>query len=517
MANTPSHASRYGTAVAFLPALVLGLLWLALVAWRPFLFGFYHDDWNSVALPLSRSASLPMLLAADPGRPLYIVILYALRALLTDNVGWWQALLALVHLLNALAICRLVFHVFVDEPPAARRLAGTIAGAFWLVFPWSLGYSAWAIMLPPDIGLLLAILGVTQVMRPTAGRKSLALALLLLGASWLIYESTWLMWLPFSLLMLARSRWDVSLRSMAWRFFGTACTLQLLFIVANRVISAHSTMGKKLSVDILAILDTDRHLLLNQLLPSLHGEVVIGACFVLLLGALLLNVAGWLAAPLRPLALVTMLFGLALSVMIYAAAGYGIEWIGLFSRVTLPLSFWASLIFASLFMLAWIGASRYQKAIVLLSLLGIMLPFSSSLIEQSKYWSKSWDEQKSILAALPSSNVARLNYESILLVDIPRGTPPVFTFSAYWDVSGAVVPRIENFVYQEKLHAFASVLRKHEWRTTWDGKVVRQYWCTAPDSVLWEMDATQVYMWVYPAEQATAMSAAFDIGCDASK
>ena len=499
------------------PIFILGMLWLGLVAWRPMVFGFYHDDWSSVALPLDRSGSLGELLLADPGRPLYLIVLYGLRFFLTDKVVLWQVLLAIVHLLNALAIYRMVVCIFMEESGRDRQLAGALAGTLWLAYPWSLGYSAWAIMLPPDIGLLMAILGVTQVMRPGADTKAIAVALSLLSLSWLIYESTWLIWLPFSLLLLARAVLYRESKLLAWRFFWMSCLLQGLFIIVNRVISAQSLHGKKLSANVLATLGTDSHLFLHQLLPALPGYLLIGVCLALLLSGVLLNLGRCMAAPMRILALVSMLLGLSLSVLIYAAAGYAIEWTGLFSRVTLPISFWLSMVFAGLFVLACRGASHFRKVVVRLASLGILLPLCNSLIEQSQLWTKSWEEQQSILTALPQSVVELTNRQSLLIVDIPRGTAPVFTFSAFWDISGAIVPRMLNYVPDKKPHEFATVLRQDEWRTTWDGVIVRQYWCNAPDSPLWGIDAKQVYLWKYPDTQATAMQAPFDIGCGKSK
>lgn len=505
------------SASSYWPMAVVGMFWLGLVAWRPMLFGFYHDDWSSLALPLDRSASLAELLVADPGRPLYIIILYALRFFLSEKAVLWQALLSIVHLMNALAIYRLVTCVFTDERQRDRLLAGTLAAALWLTYPWSLGYSAWAIMLPPDISLLLAILGITQAMRPEADGKSIAVAMALLSLSWLIYESTWLMWLPFSLILLARSLGHAGSRLFAWRFFWMSCLLQGFFIITNRMVFAQSAHSKKLSVNILSTLDTNSHLFINQLLPAVPGYLVIAGCLAALLVCILLNLGRVLTTPMRLLALACMLFGLSMSVLIYAAAGYAIEWTGLFSRVTLPISFWLSMIFACLFLLAWSGAARWRKIIVLLASLGVILPLCYSLIQQSRLWAKSWEEQQRILTALPQSVVDLANQQSLLLVDIPRGTAPVFTFSAFWDISGAVVPRMPNYVYDKKPHVFATVLRKDEWRTTWDGKVVRQYWCRAPDSPLWAMDARQVYMWTYPNVQATKMHAPFEVGCDSAK
>ena len=511
MFGANSNASRQ----AYWPILIIGVFWMALVAWRPMIFGFYHDDWISVALPLDRSKSLIELLVTDPSRPLYIIVLYALRFFLTDKAVLWQGLLALVHLLNALAIYRLVTCIFTEELVCDRRLVGVFAATLWLAYPWSLGYSAWSIMLLPDIGFLLAIVGVTQVMRQD---PKVVAALVLLSLSWLIYESTWLIWLPFSLLFLARTFRFPELRINAWRFLWMSCLLQALFIIANRLISAQSLHGKKLSVNLLSTLSTDAHLFLNQLLPALPGNFLLGICLALILAGVLLNLCRRLVIPMNIFTFFSMFLGLSSSVLIYAAAGYGIEWTGLFSRVTLPISFWLSMIFASLFMLAWSGATIYQKAIALLASLGIIVLLCNSLLQQSRLWANSWQQQQKILTALPQNVVDLVGQHSLLIADIPRGDAPVFTFSAFWDISGAVIPRMSNYSPNQKPYdAFATVMRRGEWRTTWDGKVVRQYWCHSPEALLWGIEAKQVYIWAYPDEYASAIQAPFDIGCSPTK
>jgi hypothetical protein len=105
------------------------------------------------------------------------------------------------------------------------------------------------------------------------------------------------------------------------------------------------------------------------------------------------------------------------------------------------------------------------------------------------------------------------NRQSLILVDAPRGTGPVYTFSAFWDISGAIIPRMTEYVNEKKPHAFATVARTGEWRTTWDGVIVRQAWCFAPDSPLWGLEATKLYLWKYPGQEAISVAAPYDSGC----
>jgi hypothetical protein len=50
-------------------------------------------------------------------------------------------------------------------------------------------------------------------------------------------------------------------------------------------------------------------------------------------------------------------------------------------------------------------------------------------------------------------------------------------------------------------------------RTSWDGRVVRQAWCSSPDSTLWELPAERAFLWRYAEKDAVPLQAGFAIGC----
>ncbi|EJN00860.1 hypothetical protein [Herbaspirillum sp. YR522] len=494
---------------------LLIVVWLCLVAWRPAFFGFYHDDWSSVALPLERSGDLWPLVKADPGRPLYLVILYVLRPLLRDNVVLWQASLAMIHLMAAIALHRVASALCSDAPRGEGQVFGATAGMLWLVFPWSLGYSAWTVMLPPNLGMLLAMGAIALVVGPEPSVRKTHVSLLLLVASWLIYEATWMIWLPFSLVLLARSfsRPDRQRRRLAWRFAIGSASLQMLFVAWNRLSSAQLQAGKKLSANIISTFDSDRHLMLVQLLPSLQWRECLTWAMWLVLACLILNIRRWVFSPARVVVPLSLLLGLAISVIIYAAAGYAIEWVGLFSRVTLAISLWLSLLSTAIFALAWHGAAKPIKAALVLALAMVIACLAHSLLVNSLPWKKSWDEQQQILQALPQSVVDLADRDSLVLMDVPDGTPPVYTFRAFWDISGAFALRMSHYVRGGPPHAFATVARKGEWRTTWDGQTVRQYWCNQSGAMVWALEASKFYLWTYPQAGVVAPTAPYDSGC----
>lgn len=494
--------------------LPLFVIWLVLIAGRPFFFGFYHDDWNSIALPLDRSADLISLLKMDAGRPLYLVLLYVLRPLLGAHTELWQLLLAMIHLLSAIAIRATACRLFAVSESDRGEPVGSIAGILWLVFPWSLGYSAWAIMLPPNLAMLLTICAFLVLLKSDINAKLVNRAVFLLAASWLIYEATWMFWLPFALILYVRAIYRKLRTACVIQFFVKALIVQSAFIAWNRYVSVGSPVSKSVSGKLTSTLEADLHLLSSQLIPSIAGKQIVLLATLLLLVCVVVNRKSWSKLPVNSLICIFLLVGMGGSVCIYAVAGYAIEWTGLFSRVTLPLSFWLAMLFSGVFALAWQGASQIVKKALIVSLVGIVLPLGTSLAQASLLWAKAWQEQQQILDAIPQSVVEMAAPSSLILFDIPHGTAPVYTFSAFWDISGAVVLRMPSFVRLDKPHTYATVARRGEWRTTWDGKVLKQYWCNNPAAALWSLEASELYLWTYPNDAAKKLAAPFEVGCN---
>lgn len=499
------------------PICIISITWILLVAWRPFFFGFYHDDWSSVALPLDRYGSPAELLAGDPTRPLYVLILYAMRMGLADNHFAWQAILAALQLFCALGMSVAVSNIhggLTQFTNADVRWTGVAAGVLWLVFPWSLGYSAWPVMLPPLLGMLLAIGAIIFATMEGARFHDLAISVFLFVVSWFIYEATWFVWVPIALILLARDFHEGrSLRPSIY-YFCLASVAQISFVALNRYLSAQSIHGKKLAETIGPTINSNIHLFKNELIPSLGlGSYFIFGGVLILFICIFSNIkrSGYFLKGF--VVLVLFGFGLFFSIVLYAFAGYAIEWSGLFSRVTLPISLWMAFVLSGLFGLGWVNAIKSVKYLSVVGMVSICASLAILLLQQSMPWMKSWAEQQEILRALPQSVVNLADRDSLILMDIPRGAAPVYTFSSFWDISGAITPRISNYAKSKKAHAFAAVLRSSEWGTTWDGKVVRQFWCHSPSILVLELDAIHLYLWKYPGRTAALLTAPYASGC----
>lgn len=300
--------------------LFLLAVWIILIAWMPFVFEFYYDDWASVALPLDRYGDLKTLLEQDPARPLYEASLYFLRPILNPYSELWHFLLALIHFFSAIAIASTASFLFTNNRKDGEVL-GSAAGVLWMAFPWSLGYCAWPIMLPPNLAMLFTVLAFWILVRPQLNMSKVNFSVLMLTASWLIYEATWMFWLPLSLVLFVRAISRQESTRYAIQFTVRAMALQLLFIAWNRFVSGTSAHAKTLSADLVAAMDVNVRLLSSQLLPSIEALKILGFAMLLCLPCLIMNRKQWIKTPSIWSVPIFMLFGLLLSTVIYAVGG----------------------------------------------------------------------------------------------------------------------------------------------------------------------------------------------------
>jgi hypothetical protein len=450
----------------------------------------------------------------EPSRPLYLFSLYGLRMVLGPSASAWQTVLALLHLLSAWGVARAVHEL----PGSGREVTlsvwpGLLAGVAWLAFPWSLGYSAWPVMLPPLLGMTAAIWSLVLVAgNPTRGR--LVASGLLLCVGWTVYEATWFFWFPWAFLLILAAR-DGHIRRSFWLYFGGMAAAQVFVVVANRLLAATTNTSKHFTGQVVSTLETGQRLLHEQLAPQLEGVWVPLA--VALLALLLLAMTMALRRRLLTVLLlqcVACLAGITVAVLLYAAAGYAIQWHGLFSRTTMPISFWLALLIGGLLQVTersgtvarWLGRAAGVLACA---------AFAVGLIRESHPWQQSWKEQRAVVAAFPADVLKLANPQTLVLMDLPRGPAPVYGFSAFWDISGALVSRLPGAQTEAPAdRAYATVLREPEWRTTWDGEFVRQAWCTSPDNILWKLPAERVFVWRYPGNEVVPVAPGFIVGCN---
>src|ERR1700681_3985422 len=81
-------------------------MWALLYAWRPLLFGFYHDDWAH--LVGCNGSILQELTCVDMSRPGAPLIRWSIHGLIGTNPAAWQLVTAVSMLGAALALTALL-------------------------------------------------------------------------------------------------------------------------------------------------------------------------------------------------------------------------------------------------------------------------------------------------------------------------------------------------------------------------------------------------------------------------
>src|SRR5260370_5320031 len=94
------------TAVARKPWLLPAAMWALLYAWRPLLFGFYHDDW-SLLLGCNGSI-LQEIYCVDASRPGAPLIRWIIHELIGTSPAAWQFVTSISMLGAALTLMALL-------------------------------------------------------------------------------------------------------------------------------------------------------------------------------------------------------------------------------------------------------------------------------------------------------------------------------------------------------------------------------------------------------------------------
>ena len=495
------------------PALALVALWLGLVAWRPLVLGFYHDDWWSLARPVALTP-LADLLDSERARALFALVVWSLRNLFGASAAAWQALSAAGNLACALLIAALVDRLGPPRPGGAARWAGAGAGALWLAAPWSLAYTGWPIMGLPLLTVALlaasaALLLSPRCESPAAG--AVAALPYLLGC--LIYEAVWGAFLPVALIAgLTRLKAGAPLRP-AFAYALAAGGGQIVLFLLNRLLST-GPQGKQISAA------AGRLVLRSfETAPAQMAEAV-GALSPLALAAAAVLVAAFTAAALRRrdfarLGIVAAcLLGAGIAVVLHAAAGYATEWTGLMGRTAMVPAFWLTVAFGAMLQGA-LSDGRAPRLSAALAGAALVTVLSGATLALTRDWATGWRQELATLSTFPAAEAERLATGTFIVADLPQQGAPRGQFEAFWDITGGLVttyPALAGVLLQDG-KSRVTVLRPRDWYTEWDGSKLSQGWC--PGLFIWSFETKAVVVWDQRAGTLTPIAPGTRLGCAA--
>jgi len=336
---------------------------LAALTWRPFLLGFYSDDWILFTDTLISPHGLAGALEMFGARPIMALVFWLVASTSNGQPVIAQAWVVLFYVLALAVVYQFLFVVlsFLFGDGWISMWTAVIGVTAWLFFPWMLGATAW-----PSAGIsLVAVIffcmsAVALLNRRQSEVRRITLSVGLFGLSGLTYETFWLGFAPILALATLAKDHRLSLKGSAFAVAGF-CGMQALLVALNRVMSLVGLgISKSISSNALE--------LWMQNLATL--PVVLKAALGTNAGLYSISLAGMILAALpiavarRPRWNSAMIVGVValgciLSAGVYAAAGYQFSGHGVMGRTLLGVSLWFATFIAFCVGLALSGLAAY--------------------------------------------------------------------------------------------------------------------------------------------------------------
>lgn len=430
-ARRPSSQVRIETILCIAFATVA----IATQVWQPFVLGFYHDDWALFVQPRLHPADTWFFGPSNPDRPGFALLTKAIVTL-------WNGEPATLHLMKiaitssacaAIALTALTYQRAFGVTSPALAISGA---AFWLVAPWSLGYSLWPTAAFANMAVLLLGVSTIALERWIATRAfaALILSVLTYAASLSFYQSTWLAIFPFLAILGLRDVWQRRPSRPAIIAFVLLGAVQIA-AAAQSFLSSPKAPNPQVV-----------HLFLENLKRvSKLGVSAFGSTgnnlMLAAVGCALLVVClrAWSRGPQSRIRLIggVLLFlsGIGATSAVYAAANYGFDTVGVFSRTTQMVNVWIAIAGALLFAPPPGDESRVRYIGPALSL-AIVVACCAAYWPAARPWLRSWEMQRAILDKT-GPLAAQVRDGDVVLTNVPVQVDGVTVFGAPWDITAA--------------------------------------------------------------------------------
>jgi hypothetical protein len=493
------------------PAIALLALWLGLVAWRPLVLGFYHDDWWALARPAVLTP-LADLIDTQRSRALLALLTWCLRSLFGGVAAAWQILAAAGNLICAVLIAAVVDRLCPPHRDGWSNWAGAGAGALWLAAPWSLAYTAWPVMSLPLLSIALLAASAMLLLPPrcTSPAAGAGAALPYL-AGCLLYEAVWGAFVPVALIAsLMRLKARAPLRPVL-AYALAAGAGQIVLLVLNRLLSVglHAKHVYAAAADLVTL---SFKIALPQMAETIGAPLPLAAAAAGVLTVTFAVAAFRSRDVVRPGIVAACLLGIAIAVVLHALAGYGTQWTDLMARTAMVPTFWLCVALGAMLQ-AVLAGGRILRPCAALAGAALVAALAVATLAQTREWAVGWREERAVLATFPADEARKLAPGIFLVADLPRDGSPRGQFDAYWDITGGLVatyPDLARLLLRGE-KSRATVLRPRDWYTEWDGSKLSQGWC--PDRLLWSYDATGAVLWDQKAGTLAPIAPGTRMGC----
>jgi hypothetical protein len=501
---------------------VIVIAWLLAFATRPFLLGFYDDDWAVILIPTQHTAAFSwerftFYMELYANRPLTGALSFILSSLCSSSAVLWHSAAAVMALAAALAL-RTFFRSLLRLCGRDHDWAADAGAALWLLFPWTLG----TISRPtccPTIGAVafLALSGTALFEGWRRGRVAWIVPGLCFLASCLMYEALYgqfltlfaigwlcgvhrrigargfaLSALPFVVVQVLAAAWNrlapllTSLapsKSFCPAWWGVASDnlLRLRYFIGH---SAHE-VSPLVEVTLLGTFALCGGALGWQLLrkdsrsAAWHSFAVLGACGL----------------------------GVLIGLLVLSVAGYSIRGVGLASRTTMAFSVWLASALA-----VGLGSLPNRPRLLRIigtgcvALVGGQLVFATQM--RVREWAQAWAIEQEVLADAPLDDLARAHSDAVVLYLGPEMHEGVGVFGYMRNLDLAM-----EYTYPELKSQHFCCAARDNWVTTWDGRQFEQHLSKYEPWTRWKVwnqrDTPEVWVWVRGSDRARRVAAPF--------
>src|SRR5215831_474732 len=432
-------------------AVAAALLAIGSQLWHPFYLGFYHDDWALFVLPHALFQEgqnvIDFFTTAHPDRPCFAIFSFITVNFWNGETWSFHVIKNIINLATACSIV-LVINAYQDMLGKRSLPLAILAGSYWLVVPWSLGYTLWPTASFLNMSLLFVCISAFFLKKwwERNAPVMLILSTVFFAGSVFFYQSSWgsifLFVLIIGMIELFEGRLPKRLWIPASLFFSVQFAAMLHSAFTSPKALNHSINPLAIT-NIKIMFELGKEQFGAEAYYSLWG--VVSAILILVLIEPFLR-----ATHRRPQVLAAVsifILGIGLSALLYATAGYIIAVWGVESRTTQFPTFWTAMSVALFFSPAQTSGRSWDIwrswDMLGIAIFSVVLSLSAAAYwNAAEPWIRSWRMQQEVLSRV---NVLsnRLKSGDVIVSDVPltvgserRESVPVF--GAPWDITPAV-------------------------------------------------------------------------------
>jgi len=404
---------KYGVIATFI------LLYL----WRPFVLGFYEDDWSTLAATHNYFGGAPFswerfqytVLSLSYNRPMGGIIYYITTSLFGNTPFLYHLLLSTLVLFNATLLYKILKRIGTILSINYANILSVISVIFWLVAPWDMAIRVWPTCMTFLFSLLFFQFSINYLISTPIQKYNSGLLLILFILPNLIYE-------VFLMQLIALSGIIVIILKKNAVIQRNVIKPIIIYLISQ--ISAFTfsylmnfTRPGRIPVptgsNFISQFESNFSNYLTNMDNVLFEFGWIPEIIVFLVLSLL--IIGLFKKRPRKLfqTLIPIFFSIAGVFIMYSLANYRIATLSIDSRTSMMIVYWFIYLFffVTNFLLSF---KAYIKPLIFILICTMMLLIGSNFTRINE-WINAWDMEKAIINQLPLEQVSKTTDNSLII------------------------------------------------------------------------------------------------------